>query len=351
MSSRMIDQHHQRVSLLMMVIAIIFAISIVDINNSIHHATTVSAFSISSTSTTRYISASASTSSSSSSSSSILSMASSMAAAPSPPLTMLPEGLLKTIVTRGQQQLSSAAAPIQRGDVVTVKYTCYAVGRDDDETDTTNVLLARSEQQKGVVGDGSMVPGWDAAVRSMNLGERAIIRITDPTLGYKHKQYDEEDSSSSPQVAALEALGISVDTQLELDLEILKIQTAKEAAELFDMNFDSMALADDTPRTPADIQAAYETKMALKAPDREGWEGWLDTVQNYYFFGLFEGETGQDAPWYLTPSISFPLAFSVVGAAFWISLASGAISEKGQQSIDELDLIVKTTTLFVSSSL
>jgi len=342
MSSRMIDQHPQRLSLLLMMIAIIFAATLlVDNNNNIHHAT-VSAFSIS-TSTTRIL---ASTSSSSSSSS-ILSMASSMAPSTSSPLTMLPEGLLKTIVNRGQQVSS---APIRRGDVVTVKYTCYAVGRDDDKNDTTNVLLARSDQQKGVVGDGSMVPGWDAALRSMNLGERAIIRITDPTLGYKNNNNNEEDDSTgSPQVAALEALGISVDTQLELDIEILKILTAKESAELFDMNFDSMALADDTPRTPADIQAAYEQKMAIKEPDREGWEGWLDTVQNYYFFGLFEGETGEDAPWYLTPSISFPLAFSVVGFAFWISLASGAISEKGQQSIDELDLIVKTTTLFLSS--
>jgi len=344
----MIDQQQQRLSLLLMMIAIMFATIFVDINNNIHHTTTVSAFSRSTSTTTRIV-ASTSSSSSSSSSSSILSMASSMApTSPSPPLAMLPEGLLKTIVTRGQQL--SSAAPIQRGDVVTVKYTCYAVGRDDDKTDTTNVLLARSEQQKGVVGDGSMVPGWDAAIRSMKLGERAIIRITDPTLGYKNTDNNnDEDSTTSSHAAALTALGISVETQLELDVEILKIQTAKETAELFDMNFDSMAMADDTPRTPADIQAAYETKMALKAPDRDGWEGWLDTVKNYYFFGFFEGETGEDAPWYLTPSITFPLAFSVVGAAFWISLASGAISEKGQQSIDELDLIVKTTTLFLSS--
>jgi len=258
---------------------------------------------------------------------------------------MLPEGLVKTIVNRGQ---ISSAAPIRRGDVVSVKYTCYAVGDGDGENSNLNVLLARSDQQKGVVGDGSMVPGWDEAIRSMTIGERAIIRITDPALGYKGNDND-NDNDSSTHAVALEALGISVTTQLEFDIEIMKIQTAKEAAELFDMNFDSMALADDTPRTALDIQAAYENKMALKEPDREGLEGWLDTIQNYYFFGLFEGETGEDAPWYLTPSISFPLAFSVVGFAFWVSLVAGAISEKGQQSVDELDMIVTTTSLFLST--
>ena len=29
-----------------------------------------------------------------------------------------------------------------------------------------------------------MVPGWEKALRTMSVGERAIIRITDPALGY-----------------------------------------------------------------------------------------------------------------------------------------------------------------------
>jgi len=333
MTSTTIHQQLQRLSLI--VVVSIFATLLVDIHVVSAFSTVSTSSSYSSAATTRI-----SPSSSSSSAASVLSMASSMAARPSTsssaPRTMLPEGLVKTIVNRGQTN----SVPIRRGDVVSVKYTCYSVG--DGENDNTNILLARSDKQKGVVGDGSMVPGWDEAIRSMNLNERAIIRVTDPALGYVNM----EDSKD-----ALEALGVSQHTQLEFDIQITKIQTAAEAAELFDMNFDSMALADDTPRTAEDIAAAYETKMAQKEPDREGWEGWLDTVQNYYFFGIFESETGEVAPWYLTPSISFPLAFSVVGAAFWISLASGAISEKGQQSIDELDMIVKTTTIFLSSSM
>ena len=68
-------------------------------------------------------------------------------------------------------------------------------------------------------------------------------------------------------------------------------------------------------------------------------------VKSYNFFGLFEGETGEEALWYLKPSITFPLAFAVVFAAFYISLETGSIREKGAQSIDELDMIVTQTLL------
>ena len=69
-------------------------------------------------------------------------------------------------------------------------------------------------------------------------------------------------------------------------------------------------------------------------------EGWIAKAKNFYFFGLFEGETGQQAPWFLRPSITFPLAFLIVGAAFWVSFVSGAITERGAQVTDELDEII-----------
>jgi hypothetical protein len=213
-----------------------------------------------------------------------------------------------------------------------------------------------------------MVPGWDQAILSMKMGERSVIRITDPNLGYGING----KASQSYTKIEFDALGLPImqtesttstddeennnnndnnnDIQLELDIQILKVQPAAAAAELFDMNFDAMALADDTPKTAQDIAAAYESRMALKEPDKEGLEGWIDTVKNYYFFGFFEGETGEEAPWYLKPSITFPIAFAVVGAAFWISVLSGAISEKGQQSIDELDTIVQASLYLLSTN-
>lgn len=75
-------------------------------------------------------------------------------------------------------------------------------------------------------------------------------------------------------------------------------------------------------------------------PKKEGLEGIIETVKGWYFFGFFEGETGEEAPWYLKPSITFPIAFAVVGAAFYISFVGGAITERGVQTTDELDEII-----------
>ena len=195
-----------------------------------------------------------------------------------------------------------------------------------------------------------MVQGWDAALRSMAVGERAIVRVTDPTLGYATTTGNVVDGAvdTAFQTLGIEGLTSSsasqTQQQLEFDIEILKIQTAQSVAEMYELNFDSIALMDDTPQTAADIAEAYERRMEQRAPDKEGLEYWVEKVQNYYFFGFFEGETGEEAPWYLKPSITFPIAFAIVGAAFYISLLAGAISEKGAQSIDELDVLVQAAT-------
>ena len=95
-------------------------------------------------------------------------------------------------------------------------------------------------------------------------------------------------------------------------------------------------------RTAESIAAAYDSLMETKAltPKKEGLEGWIETVKGWYFFGFFEGETGEEAPWILKPSITFPIAFAIVGAAFYVSFKFGAIRERGSQSTDELDDIV-----------
>jgi hypothetical protein len=78
----------------------------------------------------------------------------------------------------------------------------------------------------------------------------------------------------------------------------------------------------------------------MEEPEKEGLEGFIEKAKNFYFFGLFEGETGQKAPWFLRPSITFPIAFLVVGAAFYVSYLTGAITERGAQVTDELDEII-----------
>ena len=79
---------------------------------------------------------------------------------------------------------------------------------------------------------------------------------------------------------------------------------------------------------------------ALEGPEKEGLEGFLEKAKSFYFFGFFEGETGEQAPWILRPSITFPIAFLIVRAAFYVSYLSGAISERGASITDELDEVI-----------
>lgn len=88
----------------------------------------------------------------------------------------------------------------------------------------------------------------------------------------------------------------------------------------------------------------------MKVPEKEGLEGWIEKAKNFYFFGLFEGETGKQAPWFLRPSITFPLAFAIVGAAFYISYSSGAIFERGASVTDELDEFILDSSLPTTAS-
>lgn len=237
----------------------------------------------------------------------------------------LPEGISKTVTAEG------SGRPIRVGDVVLVKYFCTSAG--------ATTAFARSERQRVVAGDGTMIRGWDAAIRTMREGERASIHISDPRFAY--------GAAGVPPF-------VPANAAVDIDLEVLSVEedvglaaSGSDVAGL-DGLLDGPALR---PRTPAAISKAYEQKMrekALNAPEeKEGLEGFVDWIRNSYFFGVFEGETGQEAPWYLKPNITFPLAFVLIGAAFWASLAGGAISERGMPSTDELDELIVSSRLAI----
>ena len=87
----------------------------------------------------------------------------------------------------------------------------------------------------------------------------------------------------------------------------------------------------------------------MEGPEKEGLEGFIEKAKNFYFFGFVEGETGQQAPWILRPSITFPIAFAIVGLAFYVSYIAGAISERGAEVTDELDEIVLSSNTIINT--
>ena len=116
----------------------------------------------------------------------------------------LPEGLSKTVVKPG------SGRPLNFGDVATVRYTCSVPGASQP--------FARSNSQKVIVGDGIMVRGWDTALQSMTVGEKATVLVTDPErFGY--------GAEGIPPF-------VPPNAQLEMEIELLGAEDGADLATL-----------------------------------------------------------------------------------------------------------------------
>jgi hypothetical protein len=72
-----------------------------------------------------------------------------------------------------------------------------------------------------------MILGWEKALRTMSIGERAVVRVTDPNLGYG-------EAGVPPLIPPY--------AELEFDIEVLDSQPP-----MTNIDFDSLASADNTP--------------------------------------------------------------------------------------------------------
>jgi len=243
----------------------------------------------------------------------------STATASSTASSSLPSGVNKIVKKPG------SGPTLNIGDVATVKYSCFVKGSSSP--------FARSLEQKVVVGDGLMIDAWELSLATMSLGEIATIDISDPKYGY-----------GSAGVVPF----VPPDAPLTINLEILEAETG--------VDLGTIASADPLkPRTPQTIAAAYASRRELasiqeanKVDEEEGGlKELIKKFKSFYFFGFFEGETGQQAPWYLRPSITFPIAFAIVGAAFYVLFIAGGITERGTQVMDELDDYIIEQSLYL----
>lgn len=238
--------------------------------------------------------------------------------------TAIAEGLTKNVLREGN------GPPLRLGEVATVSYNCVV--------SETQQPFAKSPKQKVVVGDGVMIDGWEKALSTMSVGEKSVVYVDGSAAAVYGYGSDGVGDIVPPNAA------------LELEIEILDAEEQKnlgmagQAVTGMTGSGELGALDPMKPRTPDAIAAAYaarqEQMILEQAEKKEGLEGWIEKAKTFYFFGFFEGETGEKAPWILRPSITFPIAFAVVGAGFWITFALGGISERGTQVKDELDDIV-----------
>jgi len=118
---------------------------------------------------------------------------------------------------------------------------------------------------------------------------------------------------------------VGPDTPLEFDIEVL------EASGNF---LNPRSFRDMDPKKLRDarsIMEDYEQRSELRMRNEEGLSNWDKTqrwFKSLYFFGFFTGETGERPPWYLTPTITFPIMFAVCAAAFYVLISSGGVTIK-----------------------
>ena len=164
-----------------------------------------------------------------------------------------------------------------------------------------------------------MISGWDIGLQGMRVGDEAEIVCT-PQYGYGLDGVDPVIPPNSDLVFRVSVLGMEGNI----------------------MNPSSFADSNPlTPRSPTDIMAEFNRRQEIKAGEvqEEGLEGLIAWAKKIYIFGLFEGATGQDAPWYLKPLITFPLMIGICGVAFYaVLLLNGITTERGGTVMDDADL-------------
>ncbi|CAM9130989.1 unnamed protein product [Ectocarpus sp. 4 AP-2014] len=188
------------------------------------------------------------------------------------------------------------------GDIATVRFTGTVA--------ETGLVFSKGDEYLTTLEDGTMISGWDTGLAGLRKGDRALIKCT--------SRYGYGAEGVTPIVPPNANLVFDVEL-VENEGNIMNPATFVDANPL-------------TPRTPDTIAEAFDSKSrrkALAAADVDELEG-LDKViawaKNIYIFGLFEGETGEEAPWYLKPLITFPIMITICGVAFYAVLLLGGVT-------------------------
>ena len=218
-------------------------------------------------------------------------------------------GVVKEVVVPGQGQR------IEAGDILAIEYKASVKGSNGGP-------FAKGDKEQFIVKDGSLIKGWDIAVESMRVGEKAVIQCAAPYA------YGSRGVSSV----------IPPNADLELEIKVLAwLGNQLRPESLFQKDLDIDPFVASTPEA---IQAEYEDMQSKKMDKYQGGivQIYLNRLRNISFgFGgsnFFASQSGEKAPWYLNPNITFPSMIAILLGAFIVVLFSGSVREKGGGDID-----------------
>lgn len=204
--------------------------------------------------------------------------------------------------------------PIEAGDILAVQYSAKVKGQDKP--------FAKGDKEQFIFKDGSMIKGWDIGVGSMKVGETSKIVC------------------SSPYAYGDKGIGNIIPGNSDVELEIkvlawLGNQLRPESLFSKDLDIDPFIAS-----TPESIQAEYDEMQSKKEDKYKGSivDIYLRRLKNISFgFGggnFFASQSGEKAPWYLNPNLTFPAIALLVIAGFGIVFGSGGVRQKGASKAD-----------------
>jgi len=217
-------------------------------------------------------------------------------------------GIVKDQIVKGEGR------SIEAGDILAVAYTATVKGCPKP--------FAKGEKEQFIVKDGSMIKGFDVAIASMTIGERSKFKCS-PKYAYGSKGVGNV---------------IPPDAEIELDIKVLAWlgnQLRPESLFQKDLDIDPFIAS-----TPESIQREYDDMQMKKADKYKGniVEIYLRRLKNTSFgfggSGFFTSQSGEKAPWYLNPNITFPAMITIVLAAFITVFSNGGVKEKGASKMD-----------------
>lgn len=228
-------------------------------------------------------------------------------------------GVMKSIVSSG------TGNRVQDGAEVTVNYIGRIVNHPE------KLVFAKGDNYNFIQKDGTMISGWEIAIGTMRVGEKAKV-VCSPKYAYGR-------DGIPPVISATDTL----EFEIEVVQSVGNFLTPKNAAELDPLK----------RRTPKDIAKDFadRTKATeLANADKSQFELAKEWFDKLYFFGFFEGVTGENVPIYLQPLVTFPIIFGICGVAFYILYTGGGISlERDAPTQEELDAISGVAYTFTNS--
>lgn len=202
-------------------------------------------------------------------------------------------GVLKEILKEGKGEL------IKDGFEVKLNYQGkLADGRVFDSS------LTRKKPFSFIVGEGKVISGWEIGVKSMRMGEKAKFYISSK-YGYKKK--------GIPPI-------IPPNADLFFEIEILDITENKK-----NILVKPTSISNDT------LQVANEKNLTNKNYEEKSLS------QKFFFISPFSSQSGEKAPWWLNPNITFFLIFLLIMILFVVVYSLGGINHSFDNPSSILD--------------